>query len=58
MKRKADGTLQQIGRMPENDGWLREGGPEYRAAVIAKTNELDRPLTEGELAELRKQYNQ
>ena len=58
MERNADGTLKQIGRLPDNDGWLREGGTEYRDAVIAKVEELERPLTEAELAELQEQFAQ
>lgn len=52
VERKADGSLRQTYRLPEDD-WLREGGTEYRIALAAEQERLNRPLTDQEAEELR-----
>ena len=51
VERKADGGLRQTMALDDSD-WLREGGPEVRAAVIARQTELGRALTEEEKEEV------
>lgn len=52
MTRNKDGSLKVIGKLPENDGWLR-GDTAFKSARYDKEQELGRPLTPAEEDELR-----
>jgi hypothetical protein len=54
VERNVDGTLKVIYQMPDNDGWLREGGEEFRTKVMEEQERLNRFLTDEEKEEIRR----
>lgn len=54
VKRNADGSLKIVAQMPDDDGWLREGGEEFRTKVMDEQVRLDRFLTDEEKEEIRR----
>ncbi len=54
VKRNADGSLKVTAQMPSGDGWLREGGEDFRSKVIQEQARLKRKLTDDEKDEIRR----